>query len=258
MIKNVKFKNPQGEKLFVEIHSPQAPVSTIVFVHGFTGCRKGRSLEDNYMQTFATKLCKMGFRVVLFDMSGHGESEGKDKNVTLDKSVADLSTVLSRLKVGLTRVNFMCFSYGATVLTKYLEQNKGVNPRSITLISPCIYPLESCFLNNKSLFGKDISESYKSGKLAKQGYVTVGAKNFNVGFDFIQSLIKFKPDYLIKFSDKILCMSGKQDAIMDTSFVDKFCNANKITNHYFNASHSLFEAMDKVQPLVANFIKHLN
>ncbi len=258
MIKNVKIKNSQGEKLFVEIHSPAAASTTIVFVHGFTGCRKGRSLEDNYMQTFATKLCRMGFKVVLFDLSGHGESEGRDRDVTLDKSVSDLSCVLSKLKVGLTRVNFMCFSYGAAVLTKYLEQNKKVPPRSITLISPCIYPLESCFLNNKSAFGKDIAESYKSGKLAKAGFVTVGAKNFDVGFDFIQSLIKFKPDYLAKFTDKCLFLSGKQDAIMDTSFVDKFCNANKITNHYFDASHSLFEAMDKVQPLVANFIKQFN
>lgn len=258
MIKYVKVKNKQGEKLFVEIHSPVTSISTVVFVHGFTGCRKGRTLEDNYMQAFATKMCRMGFRVVLFDLSGHGESEGQDKNVTLEKSVGDLTSVLSKLKVGLTKVNFLGFSYGATVISRFLEQNKSVSPRSISLISPCLYPLESCFLNNKSLFGKDIVDSYKSGKLAKVGYVTVGAKDFNVGFDFIQSLIKFKPDYLAKFVDKMLIMSGKQDAIMDTKFVDSFCNTNKITNHYFNASHSLFEAMDKVQPLIANFIKQQN
>jgi len=258
MIKYVKVKNKQGEKLFVEIHSPVSAASTIVFVHGFTGCRKGRSLEDNYMQTFATKLCKMGFKVVLFDLSGHGESEGLDKEVTLEKSVADLSAVLTKLKVGLTRVNFMAFSYGATVLSRFLEQNKNVTPRSISLISPCLYPLDSCFLNKKSLFGKDIVDSYKSGKLAKAGFVTVGAKNFNVGFDFIQSLIKFKPDYLAKFVDRMLVLSGKQDVIMDTSFVDQFCNLNKITNHYYDASHSLYEAMGKVQPLIANFIKQFN
>ncbi len=258
MIKYTKVKNKQGEKLFVEIHSPAAASSTVVFVHGFTGCRKGRSLEDNYMQTFATKLCRMGFRVILFDMSGHGESEGLSEDVTLDKSVGDLTSILTKLKVGLTRVNFICFSYGAAVLTKYLEQNKSVWPRSISLISPCIYPLDSCFLNSKSVFGKDIAGVYKSGKLAKVGCATIGAKGFKVGFDFIQSLIKFKPDYLSKYADKILCLSGRDDIIMDTSFVDKFCNQIKITNHYFAASHSLFEAMDKVQPLIANFIKQNN
>ena len=88
-----------------------------------------------------------GFKVVLFDFSGHGESEGNDYDVTLSKSTSELSRVFYQEVLDSKNVSFLAFSYGAAVLCKFLEQNEDVVPQRIVLYSPCLYPLDSCFLN---------------------------------------------------------------------------------------------------------------
>lgn len=55
--------------------------STIIFCHGITGCRKGRTKDDNYFQIVAKELMELSYKVVLFDFSGHGDSEGNDYDV---------------------------------------------------------------------------------------------------------------------------------------------------------------------------------
>ena len=47
-------------------------------------------MADNYFQTLAKMLMEKGYKVVLFDFTGHGESEGNDYDVTLSKSIKDL------------------------------------------------------------------------------------------------------------------------------------------------------------------------
>ena len=80
--------NDDNEKIFVEVYEPENVKSTIVFCHGITGCRKGRTIEDDYFQKFAAHLSEKDYKVILFDYSGHGDSEGKSEDVCLTKSVA--------------------------------------------------------------------------------------------------------------------------------------------------------------------------
>lgn len=50
MINGKNILNQNNEKLFVETYIPTNIKSTIVFCHGITGCRKGRTKNDNYFQ----------------------------------------------------------------------------------------------------------------------------------------------------------------------------------------------------------------
>ena len=81
--------------------------------------------------------------------------------------------------------------------------------------------------------------------MREKGYAIVGAKNFKLGINFIEELKSFKPDYLTKVGSKLLVLSGKNDIIIDTKFNHEFCKKHNIRNIDYDASHSLFEEIDK-------------
>ena len=198
MIENKCLLNKYNEKIFVETYTPDNAIQTIFFCHGITGCRKGRTMDDSYFQELAKRLMDKNYKVVLFDFSGHGESEGNDYDVTLSKSVSELKLVFDSEVLDKNKVSFLVFSYGATVLCKFLENNMDITPNKIIMYSPCLYPLESCFLNKNSIFGKDIAEGYDSGLLEKNGFVVVGAKNFKFGIEMINECKSEKIDDVFK------------------------------------------------------------
>ncbi len=255
MKENKYLFNSDNEKIYVETYTPDNVVQTIIFCHGITGCRKGRTMDDSYFQTLAQRLMQNNFKVVLFDFSGHGESEGNDCDVTLSKSVSELKLVFASEVLDKNHVSFLAFSYGAAVLCKFLSENKDINPNKIVMYSPCLYPLDSCFLNKDSIFGKDIVAAYNSGLLEKNGFTIVGAKNFRFGMKMINECRDFSPDYLERFSDSILVLSGNNDLILNTKYTDEFCVKNNIKEIYFEASHSLYEKIEDVFKNTINFFK---
>lgn len=247
--------NQENEEICVETYTPQDAKSTIVFCHGITGCRKGRTPEDSYFQDLAGKLMKLGHKVVLFDFSGHGDSGGNDYDVCLSKSTDELKRVFEHEVLAGKDVSFLAFSYGATVLCSFLAQNPSVKPTRMVLYSPCLYPLESCFLNPNSIFGKDIVREFKDGSMKSTGYAVVGVKSFRFGLKMIEECKDFSPDLFKRYAQRILVLGGRQDVILNTKYNEDFCRENHIELRYYNASHSLFEEIEQVFDASIEFLQ---
>lgn len=247
--------NEANEKLCVEVFAPECVKATIVFCHGITGCRKGRTMADDYLQVLARKLMGHNYKVVLFDFSGHGESEGNDYDVCLSKSTDELSRVFFQEVEDTSKVSFLAFSYGAAVLGNFLKQNPEINPARIVMYSPCFYPLESCFLNADSIFGKDIVKGVNSGEMAAQGYAVVGAKGFRFGTRMLEDCKDYSPDVFKPLHDRILVLAGTQDVILNTKLNEQFCTENNIELHNYVASHSLFEDIENVMDATINYFE---
>ena len=248
-------KNSKNEKLCVEVFSPDVTKETIIFCHGITGCRKGRTMDDDYLQVLARKLMAFNYKVVLFDFSGHGESEGNDYDVALTKSTDELSRVFLEEVEDDKKVKFLAFSYGAAVLGNFLNQNPSISPTKIVLYSPCFYPVESCFLSSKSIFGKDIVAAIESGEMEKNGFAVVGAKNFRFGSKMLEDCKQYSSDAYKKIHDKVLVLGGKQDVILETKYNEEFCKENDIALECFDASHSLYEDIEKVFEVTINYFE---
>ncbi len=247
--------NSSNEKLCVEVFSPDVAKASVVFCHGITGCRKGRTMDDDYLQVLAKKLMELKYKVILFDFSGHGESEGNDYDVSLSKSTDELSRIFFQEVEDASKVGFLAFSYGATVLGDFLKKNPSIDPFRIVLYSPCFYPLESCFLNSKSIFGKDIVNAINNGDLEKNGFAVVGAKNFRFGAKMIEDCKQYSADVYKNLQDKVLVLAGRQDAILETKYNEQFCAENSIELQYFDASHSLYEDIKNVFDVTINFFE---
>lgn len=255
MRKMLNVKNQNGELLCVEKYNATVPKATVVLCHGITGCRKGRTMSDDYFQVLASRLENIGYNVILFDYSGHGESEGNDYDVCLSKSVSELSIVFdSEVDTNLP-VHFLAFSYGAAVLNNFLNTKTAFEPSKIVLYSPCIFPNTSCFLTEKSIFGKDVYKEFIDGTMEANGFATVGAKGFKLGLKMITECKTFVPDALVRYSNNILVLSGKNDVILDTSYNTQFCKEREFENVWLDASHSLFEDIEKAFELTINFFE---
>ncbi len=255
----IEFKtllNEQGEKIFVETHTPETVERTIVFCHGITGCRKGRTPADSYFQDLAEKLASFNNKVVLFDYSGHGDSEGESVDVRPSKNALELKMVFDAEVVDKTKVDFLVFSYGATVLCEFLKKHTNIIPGKIVAYSPCIYPNESCLLNANSAFGKDVVGPYESGEMKQNGFALVGAKGFKLGYKIIEECKSLTPDYLANFASKMLVLSGDADVILNTKIHSEFCEKHNIKNIWLEGSHSLFESIDKAFELTVEHFKN--
>lgn len=89
-------KNKFGEKLDTWVESPSGAVkATVVMVHGF-----GTSKHETagYFDDVSEALVEDSFRVVRFDFSGYGKSEGRQEDVCYSKQVEDLNAILSYTK----------------------------------------------------------------------------------------------------------------------------------------------------------------
>lgn len=64
----------------------------VVLIHGL-----GQRLEEWYLQREA--LVRNGFRVLAYDLRGHGESEWRDEEVTIDTYAHDLNRLLQKLSI---------------------------------------------------------------------------------------------------------------------------------------------------------------
>lgn len=85
-------QNSYGEKLDTWVETPDAPVkANVVMVHGF-GTNKHETA--GYFNDVAQRLIAAGYRVIRFDFSGYGDSEGRQEDVCFSKHVGDLATIL--------------------------------------------------------------------------------------------------------------------------------------------------------------------
>lgn len=90
--------------------TPEKPISTLVFVHGYGGYamqwkHQLRAFADNY-------------RVIAYDQRGHGRSSAPQTRYTMDEMVGDLHDLIDRLKVKRPFV-LLGHSFGGAVATEY-------------------------------------------------------------------------------------------------------------------------------------------
>ena len=105
--------------------SPESPLHTIVFIHGFGGKAEQWQYQ---MQKFA-----MDNRVIAVDMRGHGLSDKPAAGYDMPRIQLDLETVLTQLKVT-TPFILIGHSFGGAIVTEY-ALNHPENVEKLILIA---------------------------------------------------------------------------------------------------------------------------
>ena len=176
-MKNFSFQS-SGIKLDGTIFYPpnkKEKYPAILFVHGWTANRK-RGFQ------YAKSLSKLGFICMLFDIRGHGTSEGDIKTFTIKEFFDDVLAAydyLAKIKdVDLNNISAVGSSFGSYLISLLSEKRKIKN---LVLRVPADYPSEIFNKRKKSFSSHDqyIMDWRKQEKDYKETYALKALHNFS-------------------------------------------------------------------------------
>lgn len=153
MIKKVKLalKDSKGRLVSAALDYPPKSKSVVICCHGFESNKDSRTYRG-----ISDSLAQRGISALRLDFFGHGESEGKLEDVTLDKALDDIRTAHEYcVKRGFTQVSLAGSSFGAFACAVYASRYPGIH--RLALKAPAIDygSLYKRFLNEKRLAPRD-------------------------------------------------------------------------------------------------------
>ncbi len=116
----------------------------VLLMHGIFS-----SKDYNPMPALAKGLAKVGIASIRFDFNGHGKSEGRMQDMTIEKEIADALTIWEYAK-GLSYVSeigFLGHSQGGVVASMTagrLAKEEAAAPKGLVLIAPGSVIKEAC------------------------------------------------------------------------------------------------------------------
>ena len=238
MDQSIKIKNKYGEKIDTLVEGNDDLATTIVFVHGF-GTDKNET--QNLFVDIANAL-RDSFRIVRFDLSGYGKSEGNQEDANYNKNAEDLQSVLNWTKK----------KYGKDIYI--LAMSMGCYVTAIA--SPQVSKTILLSIPNHDM--KTIYERIKNRMLTRSGSIfnefgisllkrSTGEIQ-KLGPSFWKVMKELKPlDLVTKFAKKtkLMIIHPLQDEIVGNEFIDKYQEIPGVNYVEINGDHSFKKKEDR-------------
>ena len=250
-VTKTKVTTPDGFVLDVKIITPDGEAKkTVVMSHGLTSSKDGRRGQ---LLKIAETLCADGYRVVQYDFRGHGESSGQDLDVNLTALTTDLQTVIETFVTDDDYYLFG-FSFGGLTTCRYLYTTKNTSVKKVVLIGPPLDPINSSLLNPKEFCQPEIQAAIDDGSLERDGYTYWSSKDFRVSKNLLDECYAY--DYKAAIAcliGRTLLLQGTNDKNVDYEYNAKYAKEYDLDYKEFDASHSLWEVIDEVAQIIANY-----
>lgn len=212
--------------------------AAILFVHGWTS-RKDRSYQ------YAKALSEMGYICLLFDMRGHGESNGDINSFTikefLDDVLASYDYLLTVKGVDKDNISAVGSSFGGYLVALLTKKR---NVKNLVLRVPADYPNED-FNNIKATSSHEdhlIAAWRKKTKKSSETYALDALNNFRGNVLIIESELddviphetieNYKNAMVDKQNLTHIIMKGAQHSIKEGKFRDE---VEKILKDWFRS-----------------------
>ncbi len=175
--------------------------SAILFIHGWTS-------ERNRSYQYANSLVKMGYICFLFDMRGHGESEGDINTTTTKEFLADVLAAYDYFMkiegVDQDNVSVVGSSYGSYLAT-LLSAKRQV--KRLALRVPADYPNDVFNKSKMQTSGNDNPTIFAWRKQIKNTRET------------------FALEAISKFNGDILLIESEKDTVVPHETLQNYSNA---------------------------------
>ncbi|HVZ67261.1 MAG TPA: alpha/beta fold hydrolase [Patescibacteria group bacterium] len=214
-MKNLSF-HVKGKKLSAAVFYPEEIKKknpAILFVHGWTSAKE-RSVQ------YAEGLAKLGYICFLFDMRGHGESEGEAMSMTnkdfVEDTVAAYDLLAGMENVDKNNISAVGSSFGA-YLVPLLSQKRKL--KNLILRAPANYS------NDKFEVIKKFSNGDEPGVMKWRSEKKKPNETYSL-------------DAVSKFDGKILIMESEFDERIPHQTVENYINAVK---NKYNLTHAIIK-----------------
>jgi len=234
------FNSSDGTKLVGLLETPDIKTSKCVIL-----CHGLKTSKDEYGSyiKLSNELVKSGYAVFRFDFRAHGESEGIDYEMTVEKEIEDLDAAY-KVVIGdkFSDISLLGGSFGGGVVSLFASRNAGKIKRLVLW-----YPLidYDAALIGKGSFGE---QHYKSAM--QNGYAEIVSKTtgkiFRLGKGVFEEGLGLKPyQELSNLDIPILFVHGTEDNSIDYKLSDKYSKLCKNSTleiieggtHGFHDSH---------------------
>lgn len=236
-----KILNKFGEKLDTWVESLVGEVkANIIMVHGF-GTNKHET--DGYFDDISKALVNDNFRVIRFDFSGYGKSEGKQEDACHSKHVGDLDTVITYTKDSFTEPCYI-FAQSMGCFVTALTSPDGITKTIMTGI-PNADP-ETIIKRVVDRFG-----SRPGAKLDMNGVSELPRSTGmiqKIGKSFWEDIQKLNPVKVLEAyskKTKLLIVHWLNDEIIGTEHLSKYDEIPTVKADWLSGNHSVTNLDDR-------------
>jgi pimeloyl-ACP methyl ester carboxylesterase len=164
------------------------PEHAIVFVHGGGVTRD----EAGFFTRMASGLAEAGIASLRFDLRGHGESEGRQEDLTLSAILNDIHIALDQVREATSAqtVSLLGASFSGGV-TAYFAARGSVPLHRLVLINPLLN-YKKRFIDDKPYWQNEHINDEAAAQLVAQGYVA-HSPSFKLGRPLLNEVRWLQP-----------------------------------------------------------------
>lgn len=232
-------------KLSAVLHTPddlRRPVPLVILCHGFGGSKEGM------MEYLADELCRRGIAALRFDFNGHGQSEGRQQDMTVPNEVEDALAVY-RYVASLpyvSRIGILGHSQGGVVASMAAGELGKHRLHAVCLLAP------AAVLREDAIRGNTFGRSYDP--LSPPEFVDLGL--FMLGAEYIRTAFSL-PIYetAARYQGPAMLVHGTADRVAPYSYSERYATIwKKAELHIMDGcDHGLGPRFDEATGYILDF-----
>jgi pimeloyl-ACP methyl ester carboxylesterase len=188
--REIAFRSPDGLNLHGTLVTPDVPLSAsaTVLVHGGGVTRD----EGGFFTRLALGLAGVGLPSLRFDFRGHGESEGRQEDLTLAGVVNDIRAAVEYVcaEIGSERTNIIGASFGGGISALYASRYSDT-VRRLVLLNPLLN-YKKRFVDDKPYWQANRIDDGAGRELVKQGFLP-HSPSFKLGRALLNEVFYLQP-----------------------------------------------------------------
>jgi alpha-beta hydrolase superfamily lysophospholipase len=164
----ITIRTLDGQQLAATLVQPQEPATqAVVLVHGGGVTRE----EGGFFTRLADGLADAGVASLRFDLRGHGESKGKQEELTLSLILNDIRVALSYLReaTGAQEVSLLGASFGGGICAYYAAKRPAELTRLVLLNPQLDYKKRN--IDSRPYWENDYLQEEAAQQLASEGFI---------------------------------------------------------------------------------------
>lgn len=208
---NTTFRTHDGLRLVGTLVTPDQPGDqAIVLVHGGGVTRD----EAGFFTRLASGLAEAGVASLRFDLRGHGESEGRQEDLTLSAILNDMDTALAHVgqATGASRASLLAASFSGGIAAYFAAQRPTLVDR-LVLFNPLLN-YKKRFIDDKPYWSDDQINDEAATELTEQGFVA-HSPTFKLGRPLLNEVFWLQPHTVLgQITTPTLVVHGTKDTFI--------------------------------------------